>query len=213
MNYLEEIGLLDNNAIAINLGANIGCQAIYLKLTEKFSRVIAVEAAPGNFELLHANIHLNSWAKEITPINAAVFTKDGTIELHMKEDGVSGGHSLLDLPGNTKAIEVTALTISSIAKNEGVNFDDVKFIWMDIEGFDFEILREINKAFGNRLPVFFEFSPLFIGEEKAREFISYMQENYTHILDFKGADVNPSPVTDFEALVKTPQKDLLVFSL
>jgi len=211
--YLEKTGKIDGAGVAINLGANIGCQALYLKLTNRFAKVIAVEAAPRNFELLRANVHLNGWATEITPIHAAVYTEDGTITLHLKEEGVSGGHSLLNLPGNTRAVEVSALTIASIVRQEGISPQDVRFIWMDIEGFDFEILQEINKTFGSHLPVFFEFSPHFIGEEKAREFIAYLRDNYTHILDFKDAGVDPTPVTDFEALAQTPQKDLLVFSL
>ncbi len=210
--YLTRIGKLRGHGVALNLGANIGCQALYLKLTDQFDKVIAVEAAPQNFEFLRTNIHLNDWAAEITPIHAAVYTEDGTIELHLKEDDVSGGHSLLNLPGNTRSVNVTALTVGSIARRENINFEDIEFVWMDIEGFDFDILQDINRTFGSRLPVFFEFSPRFIGEEKAREFITYLRENYTSILDFKGPGADPSQVTDFETLAKTPQQDLLVFS-
>ncbi|MCC3305566.1 FkbM family methyltransferase [Sneathiella sp. HT1-7] len=210
--YLTRIGKLHGQGVALNLGANIGCQALYLKLTDQFDKVIAVEAAPQNFEFLRTNIHLNDWANEITPIHAAVYTEDGTIELHLKEDDVSGGHSLLNLPGNTRSVTVTALTVGSIVQREKVAPDDVKFVWMDIEGFDFDILQDINQTFGNRLPVFFEFSPRFIGEEKAREFIAYLRENYTNILDFNNSGAGSGPVTDFDALAKTPQQDLLVFS-
>ena len=210
--YLEKIGKLDGTGVALNLGANIGCQALYLKLTGKFSRILAVEAAPKNFELLRANVHLNGWAEEITPIHAAVYTKDGTITLHMKEEGVSGGHSLLDLPGNSVALEVNALTVASIARHANVAINDVKFVWMDIEGFDFEILREINRTFGSRLPVLLEFSPHFVGEAKARDFIAYLRDNYADIREFTAASADPVPVEDFEVLAKTPQKDLLVFS-
>lgn len=212
VDYLTRSGKLQGQGVALNLGANIGCQALYLKLTDQFDKVIAVEAAPQNFEFLRTNIHLNGWGAEITPIHAAVYTEDGTIELHLKEDDVSGGHSLLNLPGNTRSVNVTALTVGSIVQREKVAFDDVTFVWMDIEGFDFDILQDINQTFGSRLPVFFEFSPRFIGEEKAREFIAYLRENYTNILDFNNSGGGPGPVADFDALAKTPQQDLLVFS-
>lgn len=212
VDFLADAGLLDGGGVALNLGANIGCQTLYLKLTNQFDRVIAVEAAPQNFELLRTNVHLNGWGEKITPVHAAVYTEDGTITLHMKKNDVSGGHSLLTLPGNTRSIDVTALTVGSIARQHNIDLQDVKFVWMDIEGFDFEILQDIQRTFGSRLPVFFEFSPRFVGEEKAREFISFLRDNYADIHEFTGPGGAPVPVSDFDELAKTPQRDLLVFS-
>lgn len=210
--YLERVGKIDGTGVALNLGANVGCQALYLKLTGRFTKVIAVEAAPRNFELLRANVHLNGWADAISPVHAAVYTEDGRITLHLKQEGVSGGHSLLALPGNTEAVEVDAFTVASIARNAGVSGEDIQLVWMDLEGFDFEILRTIHAIFGGGLPVLFEFSPRFVGEAAARDVIAFLRANYENICDFNGAGGEPTEVEDFERLAKTPQKDLLVYN-
>ena len=212
MSFIEKQGLLSGSGVAMDLGANIGTQTIYLYLTGKFSKLIAVEAAPKNYELLEANIRINGWSNEITPLHAAVYTKDGLIDLNLKEKDVSGGHSLLALPGSTSTVAVKAITVASIIRDEKVEPDQVEFIWMDIEGFDFEILQEIRKTFGNRLPVFFEFSPYFMGESKTQNFISFLKSNYTHIFSFQNTNENPERLVNLEPIANTNQTDLLVFN-
>lgn len=210
--FLERQEMLSGNGVAMDLGANIGTQTLYLYLTRKFKRVIAVEAAPKNFDLLQANVRVNGWTDDIEAHHAAIYTEDGVISLNLKEEEVSGGHSLLELPGNTNAVEVPAITVSSLINTYSIEPEQVEFVWMDIEGFDFEILQEIQKTLGSRLPVFFEFSPHFMGENKTRNFVDFVQSNYTHIYNFQNLNEYPVRLTDLDTLANTYQKDLLVYS-
>jgi len=210
VHYLAKRGMLKKHGIAIDLGANIGTQTLYLHLTNYFEKIIAVEASPRNFDLLCANIAINRIHEKIKPLNAAVYTEDGTIDLYLKENDVSGGHSVLGLAGNTKKVEVRALTVSSIIQQEQVSSDDVTFIWMDIEGFDTEILKDIYEVFGSRLPVFFEFSPKFLGNTKAKAFVEFLKASYGHVYTFEGGKAEPTLVKDIDALANIPQIDLLV---
>ena len=210
--FLDNEGLLTGTGVAMDLGANIGTQTLYLYLTEKFRHIIAVEAAPKNFELLQANVRVNGWSEDITAFHAAVFTEDGVINLNLKEDDVSGGHSLLELPGNTKTLEVTALTVDSILRQSKIEANQVEFVWMDIEGFDFEILQEIQKTCGSRLPVFFEFSPNFMGKDKTADFVEFLNSNYTHVYTFKNLKDDPERISDAGIFANDYQTDLLVFS-
>ncbi|MEH6545860.1 MAG: FkbM family methyltransferase [Sneathiella sp.] len=211
--FLERQEILSGNGVAMDLGANIGTQTLYLYLTGKFKKVIAVEAAPKNFDFLQANVRVNGWSDEIEALHAAIYTEDGVISLNLKDEDVSGGHSLLQLPGNTNTVEVPAITISSLINKYSIKPEQVEFVWMDIEGFDFEILQEIQKTIGSKLPVFLEFSPHFMGENKTREFVDFVHSHYTHIYSFQNLNEDPVRLTDLTALSDTYQKDLLVYSL
>ncbi|MEH6527984.1 MAG: FkbM family methyltransferase [Sneathiella sp.] len=211
--FLERQEILSGNGVAMDLGANIGTQTLYLYLTGKFKKVIAVEAAPKNFDFLQANVRVNGWSDEIEALHAAIYTEDGVISLNLKDEDVSGGHSLLQLPGNTNTVEVPAITIGSLINKYSIKPEQVEFVWMDIEGFDFEILQEIQKTIGSKLPVFLEFSPHFMGENKTREFVDFVHSHYTHIYSFQNLNEDPVRLTDLTALADTYQKDLLVYSL
>ncbi|USG62850.1 FkbM family methyltransferase [Sneathiella marina] len=210
--FLEDKEMLSGNGVAMDLGANIGTQTLYLYLTGKFKKVIAVEAAPKNFDFLHANVRVNGWTESIEPHHAAIYTEDGVINLNLKEEDVSGGHSLLELPGNSNSVEVPAITIKSLINTYSIEPEQVEFVWMDIEGFDFEILQEIQKTIGSKLPVFFEFSPHFMGEQKTREFVEFVQSHYTHIYEFQNLAEDPVRLNEIDAFANTDQKDLLVYS-
>lgn len=210
--FLEQQGMLSGKGVAMDLGANIGTQTLYLHLTAKFKKVIAVEAAPKNFDFLKANVRVNDWTSDIEAHHAAIYTKDGVINLNLKEEDVSGGHSLLELPGNTKTMEVPAITIGSLLSTYSISPEQVEFVWMDIEGFDFEILQEIHKTIGSQLPVFFEFSPRFMGENKTNEFVHFLQSHYTHIYSFQNLNEAPVRLIDLDAFANSSQKDLLVYS-
>lgn len=210
--FLEKEGLITGSGIALDLGANIGTQTLYIHLTGKFRKVVSVEAAPKNFDLLQANIRINGWSDAIKALHAAVYTKDGTIKLNLAGQDVGGGHSLLNIAGNTETLEVPALTVESILRETGTEANEVEFVWMDIEGFDFEILKEIQKTCGSGLPVFFEFSPDIMGKQKTAECIEFINSNYTRIYAIRSEGEDLEPISDTTSLRHAGHIDLLVFS-
>jgi FkbM family methyltransferase len=89
---MTQLNLNDNNnAIIIDMGANIGIYTILLSHIYPNAKIIAIEASPTTFEMLKSNcklnnlLHLLSSESNVLFINKAISDKDDmTVELYEK---------------------------------------------------------------------------------------------------------------------------------
>ena len=137
--------------IVVDVGAHMGKYTIIAsKRVGANGKVIAIEAHPGNYEMLNHNIKLNGLTNVI-PLNYAVYSKESKIKLFLpdEESGYTMHHSVMfnylsskyPLQGkdNEKFIEVNANTLDNLLQKNGIS--QVNWIKIDVEGAEFEVLK------------------------------------------------------------------------
>src|SRR5215212_436389 len=131
--------------IVVDIGANIGRYTIIAsKRVGTNGKVVAIEAHPGNFEMLNRNIKLNRLTNVI-PLNYAAYSKETKVKLYVpdEESGYTIYHTLMERTGK-KFVEVDAITLDYLLLQlngirEGVV--EVNWIKIDVEGVEFEVLK------------------------------------------------------------------------
>lgn len=138
----ESIGLVEisENAVYLDLGAYNGDTA--LGFYEKYggSRILAVEPDRRNFRKLTEN---TKEIKNIRLFNALISDKDGIVYLDNNKG--RGAHE-----SDKGKLEIQALTVDTIIKNEGLSEKDQLVIKIDVEGNELKAVegaREVIKSF------------------------------------------------------------------
>ncbi len=142
---LEEYEMLDNFDLSnfregtiIDAGCHVGLFSI--KASTHVKRVICIEAHPINYRLFEINLIKNN-IKNIIPMNAALWYKNGPVYLH--EGKNTDLHSLIDRKEkifSDKKIKVNALTLEDITKD----YKEIDLLKLDIEGAEFDIILNMS---------------------------------------------------------------------
>ncbi len=129
--------------IVVDIGANIGRYTIIgSKRVGTQGKVVAIEAHPGNFEMLNRNIKLNQLTNVI-PLNYAAYSKETKVKLYVpdEESGHTIYHTLMERTGK-KFVEVNATTLDYLLlRLKGIRQEQVNWIKIDVEGAEFEVLK------------------------------------------------------------------------
>ena len=139
--------------IVVDIGAHMGRYTIIAsKRVGTNGKVVAIEAHPGNFEMLNRNIKLNKLANVI-PLNYAVYSKETKIKLYLpdEESGYTMHHSIMSNyiftkykdKTEDKFVETNANTLDYLLQIKGIT--DVNWVKIDVEGAEFEVLKGANK--------------------------------------------------------------------
>src|SRR5919112_697369 len=131
--------------IVVDIGAHMGRYTIIAsKRVGTNGKVVAIEAHPGNFEMLNRNIKLNQLANVI-PLNYAVYSKETKIKLYVpdEESGYTIYHTLISdrATNEEKFVEVNANTLDYLLQSKGIKQEEVNWIKIDVEGAEFEVLK------------------------------------------------------------------------
>jgi FkbM family methyltransferase len=133
----------------VDIGAHMGRYTITSsKSVGQHGKVIAVEAHPYNFKILHYNLRLNK-LKNVSALNCAVYSKKARLKLYLPDEdqGYTMHHSLMTNYLASKYsneierryIEVEADTLDNFLKVRGIN--QVNWIKIDVEGAEYEVLK------------------------------------------------------------------------
>src|SRR5919112_775026 len=131
--------------IVIDIGAHIGLYTIISsKRVGAKGKVVAIEAHPGNFEMLNSNIKLNQLTNVI-PLNYAVHSKETKVKLYLPsgESGFTKYNTIMPNWINTqeKFVEVNANTLDYLLQLNQIRQEEVNWIKIDVEGAEFEVLK------------------------------------------------------------------------
>ena len=131
--------------IVVDIGAHIGLYTIISsKRVGANGKVVAIEAHPGNFEMLNSNIKLNQLTNVI-PLNYAVYSKETKIKLYLPEveSGFTKYNTIMPNWINTqeKFVEVNANTLDYLLQLNEIRQEEVNWIKIDVEGAEFEVLK------------------------------------------------------------------------
>lgn len=119
----------------VDLGANVGLAAAYFCSRYPKARVIAVEPDPENFLILKKNAEMFS---RISPVNAALWNRNGTVSLEQSGHG-SWGIRVGNKADHTSNV-VRAVTFTTLLKE--FNIDQVDLLKVDIEGAECELFED-----------------------------------------------------------------------
>jgi FkbM family methyltransferase len=128
----------------IDVGAHHGRYTlISANRVGKSGKVISIEANPIVFEKLKKNIELNELTNTES-LNYAVYSDKTRIKLFFPKEGLKNTIYNTIVSGRITSeefIEVNADTLDNILSYAGIKFDNVKWIKIDVEGAELEVLK------------------------------------------------------------------------
>jgi FkbM family methyltransferase len=139
--------------IVVDIGAHMGRYTIISsKRVGTNGKVVAIEAHPGNFEMLNRNIKLNQLTNVI-PLNYAVYSKETKIKLYLPEEdsGFTIYNTIMSNRAGTedKFVEVNANTLDCLLQINQIREEEVNWIKIDVEGAEFEVLKGATNVLTN----------------------------------------------------------------
>jgi FkbM family methyltransferase len=146
--FITQLNLnYNNNAVVMDIGANIGMYTILLSHIYPKTKIMAIEASPTIFEMLKSNCKLNnlllSSGSNVLLINKAISDKDDTTvelyEKHLMSTMLNESHSNLSTTIITtnqdqlnKRVAVRTITIDNLVETMGIN--EISLLKIDVEG-------------------------------------------------------------------------------
>ena len=191
--------------IVVDIGAHIGLYTIISsKRVGANGKVVAIEAHPGNFEMLNSNIKLNR-LNNVIPLNYAVYSKETKVKLYLPsgESGFTKYNTIMPNWINTreKFVEVNANTLDYLLQLNKIRQEEVNWIKIDVEGAEFEVLKGASNVLSKSkdIAILMELhGPPHIYRPKVEEFVdlynfkiefekSYEENGSMHIIMQKSA--------------------------
>lgn len=185
--YNEVKFLLENlnqDDCFIDVGANVGFYS--LMASKRTSNILAIEASPKTFNILKKNIALNDLT--VNAINIGLSDKEETLMLSKEDGRNSGGQSFIN--AGIEGIEVKCQPLLKVLEKN--NIKKIKLMKMDIEGFEYKVLKPflINSA-KSLYPkyIIVEFRKKEIESSTGNQIKLLEEYGYKKIFEFKSTNV------------------------
>lgn len=135
--------------VIIDCGSNVGLSIIYFKLNYPNSKILAYEADPDLAEILKSNVA--AFGFDGVDIHAkAIWINDEFIEF-VQEGGASGMISAVPMEG--KKIKIPTVRLKTLLEQQ----EQVDFLKIDIEGAEYEVLKDCADSLGAVEHIFIEY--------------------------------------------------------
>jgi FkbM family methyltransferase len=168
----------------IDIGANIGCFAVYAGKAASEGRVLAFEPDADNFDLARRNAAINGLSN-VTVERCAVSGEPGTLKLFRAEHGPLHTTMVGRLESAEVADEVPAITLKQIMDKYQV--DRCGFLKMNCEGAEYGILYNTPPDYLqriDRLALEYHAAPHEDKEAISRDLAAYLTAQGFDIFDF-----------------------------
>jgi FkbM family methyltransferase len=156
---------LKKNELLIDVGANIGTICIPAIKRNLFNKAIVFEPEPLNYSLLLSNIIINGCYNKISTHNIALGSKNRE-KLNLQLDDHNKGNHRIIINSKIKLkknIVINSHKLDSFIKN--VNSLST-LMWIDVQGYETQVLLGAKKLLNKKVPVCVEFSPTFLEKKK-----------------------------------------------
>lgn len=173
---------LPEQARILDCGANIGLSVIYLKKLCPGARIIAFEPDPANYALLTKNIR--SFELQDVELQEAAIWKENTT-LHFSSAGSMG--SSIDTNGSTNGVQVKAVRLKDFLQSP------VDFLKIDIEGAEYEVIRDVADSLHQVKRMFLEYHGRFDQNQELLEMLQWVRNAGFHFYIREAAPVHPIP--------------------
>jgi FkbM family methyltransferase len=161
--------------IVIDIGANIGYYVlIESKIVGKKGKVYAIEPVPKNFEMLKKNIEINK-CSNIEMFELAIGDKKCLSEINLSSRCNWSSMIYLKEADVKEKINVNVNTLDNFIKDKKYP----NFIRMDVEGYEYNILKGMESIFKNKKPlkIFIELHPHIMKRKKTLFVLNTLKNN------------------------------------
>lgn len=145
---MESFGDAQDKPVIVDAGAHIGMATLYYKMLFPDSRIIAFEPVPYNFKILEKNIHENQ-LENVELYQAVVAPKSGALRIQepIGEGAWRSGAGII--PRGWKGIQDNQeIKVEAIGIQE-ILHDKIDIFKMDIEGMEYEVIRNAGPLIRN----------------------------------------------------------------
>ena len=211
----EETGGLHAGAALLDIGANIGMHTLYGHLSGRFSRVVSVEASARNFRFLESNVRENGFDDKTSTIHCAGGRTAGVAKL--SRDPTNGLRaSLVKRKGRDETgFEVESVgvrPVDSILADLHLEPNAVGMSWVDVMGFEIEVLAGMPRVIAVGRPLALEYSNGWFGADDKQEMFDLLRQGpYSAFIDLKADELRWRPLADIRNF-SVPWTNLLVVS-
>lgn len=173
-------GLIQKGDIFIDVGAHGGLYAIIAgKLAGQEGKVICLEPNPYNYCILKQNIIINNLSNNIFIFPKAASDTKGVSNLYFSIHSTALS-SLRTEPSARRKIKVNTTTIDEVCNSQVPERKYIKFLKIDTEGYDLNVLKGSKKTLQRTKVV--------VVEESSSPIVNLLKESgfYTHIMKPSG---------------------------
>jgi FkbM family methyltransferase len=157
--YLIEHVRLGAQDVALDVGANIGWYSILLqRLSEPGAQIFAFEPDPETYALLCTNLRANA-ASRVTPLNLALGDAPGIAQLRRYKHSNNGRHTLVVDGPAADMVPVAVDTLAGFWSARALGERPIRFLKIDVEGFEYFVLRGAGELLARCANIFLEYSP------------------------------------------------------
>ncbi len=178
----------------VDVGANIGTQTIYAFLDGGFSSALCVEPVPANLVCFRANVAVNGFADRVHLIEGAAGAGPGEVEIGLSDTN-SGGHSILSV-GAGRRLSAPVDAVDAYLARGGVSPDDIGMLWIDVEGFEPQVIEGAAGVLAAGPPLVLEFNGGTYGKEAAERFFERLAAHYESVGIIRDGGVRFAPKAD-----------------
>jgi len=157
------------NPYIVDCGANLGMSIIYFKELYPKAKIVAFEADEHIFSFLEKNIQLFGY-KNVELINKAVWNKDDVLSFIL-EGGAGGRLEEQSENGNYTYKDVPCVSVRKYLMDEKVDFFKI-----DIEGAEYEVLKDCEDLLPNVENLFIEYHSMSEKKQNLHDILKIVQE-------------------------------------
>lgn len=184
----------DSSGYFLDLGANIGTTSIYfLKKFTPNLKLLAFEPDSENFKMLRMNLILNDMESMATAVNFGLGMEANELSLYRSVSN-PGGNSLVKIRNEKLFETIKIIPIDSYLAENKIAASEVKYIWIDTEGFEPQVLLGAkNLLKENPAPIFMECNlKAWDNSGCFDDMMNLLAEYYSHFVHFqRGEKIYP----------------------
>ena len=173
---------LPSNPYIIDCGANIGLSVIYFKEHFPTAEIVAFEPDENNFKLLDENVRSFGFSK-VSLRKEAVWIENTT--LSFSSDGCMS--SKINLSQTSSTIKVKAIRLKDLLNRH------VDFLKIDIEGAEYELLKDIKNELANVDYLFLEYHGDFSQNNELTDIFNIVKDAGFNYYIKEAAEIYVSP--------------------
>ena len=159
-----------------------GTHTVYALRTGRFARAIAFEPEPRNARLLAKNLEINGLAHAAVIVAKAAGAEAGSAELHLHPRN-TGAHAIGEPPSvdGTARLLVPVVRVDDELERLGVALEDVALAWIDVEGYEPQVLEGLASLTARAVPIGFEFTPHRYSAASKARLVERLAQHYTTV--------------------------------
>ena len=172
-NFLLNSGILRKGDVVFDIGANVGYYALMeSRLVGETGKVYAAEPVSSNFNILRTNIILNNY-RNMFPFHVAIGDVNKKRKIHISVNKNLCGFVEEATPKKIGYEWVNMVTLDSFLENK----DCPKFLRMDVEGFEYNIVKGGTKTLKGNLKILMEIHEGKMSPQQLKEMFTILESN------------------------------------